>query len=411
MTVPAQRGPRRPSLSGRVLPLLLVVALLAPMAFLFVQQHRLTGEDRDLLARERLGVEYLRALGPLTLALVDAQSAAIAGRTESREALNRTVADVAAIDTRIGDELRTHERWTGLRAKLEALPEKGLTDPQATFAAYGEATDLLLALHRKVREGSGLIRDQQADSFYLQDAISDELPESMVATGRLADLATVASSLPVAERIALVPRLGALWTGAIGPANDLITNLRAAVDSTDSANLGASVLNHLDTYQRAIERLGALAAPASASSVTDASAAARALANLVAARTAAQNATRQLQPVILDELDTLLADRLDRLDRDRRLTGGAAGTAALLLAALGAVLVASARRARRAERDRRADGGDTGPPAGGSGWEPPADSRPAAPIGTLAPAEPRMLQPAGQGRVAGAERWGPFDAR
>lgn len=45
MTVPAQRVRRRPS--GRVLPLLLVVAMLAPVAFLFAQHHRLTGDDRD----------------------------------------------------------------------------------------------------------------------------------------------------------------------------------------------------------------------------------------------------------------------------------------------------------------------------------------------------------------------------
>ncbi|MER6596578.1 hypothetical protein ABT214_32950, partial [Micromonospora purpureochromogenes] len=89
MTVPAQRVRRRPS--GRVLPLLLVVAMLAPVAFLFAQHHRLTGDDRDLAVRERLGVEYLRALGPVTEALVDAQSAAVAGRPAGRDALDRAV--------------------------------------------------------------------------------------------------------------------------------------------------------------------------------------------------------------------------------------------------------------------------------------------------------------------------------
>ncbi|SCE81440.1 hypothetical protein GA0070558_10837 [Micromonospora haikouensis] len=410
MTVPAQRGPRRPNRTGRILPLVLVVALLAPVAFLFVQQRRHSGEERDLIVRERLGVEYLRVLGPLTLALVDAQSAAVAGRTVSRESLGRAVEDVAAADARLGDDLRTHERWTGLRAKLEALPEKGLTDPQATFAAYGEATDLLLSLHRKVREASGLVRDRQADSFYLQDAISDELPESLVATGRLGDLAAVAAELPDAQRIAMVSQLGALWTSAISPANDLINNLRAAVDSTDSTKLGANVLAPLDTYQRSIERLGALAAPTSTARLQDEAATARALTNLIAARTAAQEAARQLQPVILDELDALLTDRIDQLDRERRLAAGATVLAVLLLGALGALIVA--RRDRRTGRDRRPAGGDTGPPADDAGWDDaPADPRGAAPAGTLAPVEPRMLQPAGQGRPASAERWGPFDAR
>ncbi|MFI2661633.1 hypothetical protein [Micromonospora carbonacea] len=410
MTVPAQRGPRRPNRTGRILPLVLVVALLAPVAFLFVQQRRHTGEERDLMVRERLGVEYLRSLGPLTLALVEAQSAAVAGRTVSRESLGKAVEEVAAADARLGDALRTHERWTGLRAKLEALPEKGLTDPQATFAAYGEATDLLLALHRKVREASGLIRDQQADSYYLQDAVSDELPESLVATGRLGDLAAVAAELPDAQRIAMVSQLGALWTSAISPANDLINNLRAAVDSTDSTKLGANVLAPLDTYQRSIERLGALAAPTSAVRLEDEAATARALTNLIAARTAAQEAARQLQPVILDELDALLTDRIDQLDRDRRLAAGAAILAVLLLGALAAVLITA--RDRRTGRDRRPAGGDTGPPtADETGWDAPADRHGSAPAGTVAQVEPRMLQPAGQGRPTSAERWGPFDAR
>ena len=63
------------------------------------------------------------------------------------------------MDARIGDELLSQERWAGLRAKLEALRGRSPADPEAAYTAYGEATDLLLALHRKVRESSGLVRD------------------------------------------------------------------------------------------------------------------------------------------------------------------------------------------------------------------------------------------------------------
>ncbi|WP_320069174.1 hypothetical protein [Micromonospora sp. RTGN7] len=411
MTVPAERVRRRPTLTGRVLSLLLVVALLAPVAFLFAQQRLLTDDDRALAVRERLGVEYLRALGPVTLALVDAQSAAVAGRTDSRDALNRAVEDAASVDTRLGKQLRTHDRWTGLRAKLEALPDRALTDPAAAFVAYGEVTDLLLALHRKVREGSGLIRDPRPDTFYLQDAISEELPESLVATGRLADLAGIAARAPAAERINMTAELGALWTGAISPANDLVTNLRAAVDSTESNKLGASVITPLDTYQRAIERLDVLGTPTDASELGQEAATRRNLAALAAVRTDVQVTAKQLQPVILDELDALLRDRIDQLDRARWLAVAAAGAAVLLVAALGAVLLAAFRRARqRAAAEQRA-GGNTGASPGDADWEPPADPRGLAPLGTLPPAEPRTLQPAGQGRAAGAERWGHFDAR
>ncbi|MGW1058807.1 hypothetical protein [Micromonospora rubida] len=408
MTVPPERVPRRPALAGRVLPLLLVVALLAPVAFLFAQQRRLTEDDRGLAVRERMGVEYLRALGPVTLALVDAQSAAVAGRTASREALTRAVEDAASVDTRIGDQLRTHDRWTGLRAKLEALPDRALTDPEAAFVAYGEVTDLLLALHRKVREGSGLMRDPQSDSFFLQDAVSEELPEALVTAGRLADLATLAARRPAAEQLRTGPELAGLRVAALTPATDLVTDLRAAVDNTESTKLGANVLAPLDGYQRAVERLAALSAPTDPPRAGGAPGVGGPT-ELTAARNNAQSAARQLQPVILDELDVLLRERIDRLDRERWLAGTAAGVAVLLVAALGAVLLAAYRRARRrAVGEHRADE-DSGAAPGGTGWEPPGEPRGLAPLGTLAPAEPRTLQPAGRG-PAGTERWGPFDA-
>lgn len=384
MTVPAPRVRRRPSVPGRVLPLLLVAALLAPVGLLFAQTHRLTGDDRDLATRERLGVQYLRALGPVTDALVDAQAAAVRGRPVSRDALTAAVERAAAVDSAVGDELRSHERWSGLRAKLEALPDRGLTDPTTAYAAYGEITDLLLALHRKIRDSSGLIRDPQSDAFFLQDGIGGDLPEAMVAAGRLADLTALAAQRPAAERPATLAELAALRVAALGPATDLVADLRAAVDSSESTELGSNVLTPLDTYQRSVEALAALSAPngKAGTGPTDP-------AQVAAARLNAQSAAKQLQPIILDQLDVLLRERIDRLDRDRLLAVAAAALAGLLAVVLAGVLIGAYLRARRraaGERRARED----------------SDALPAA--------EPRPLQPVGSGRPGEPERWGPFDA-
>ncbi|MEV1147495.1 hypothetical protein, partial [Micromonospora sp. NPDC049799] len=337
MTVPAPRVRRRPSAVGRALPLLLVVALLAPLALLFVQTWRLTDDDRDLVVSERLGVEYLRALAPVTDALVEAQSAAVAGRTVSGDELTRAVEAAASVDARIGDDLRAQERWAGLRAKLEALSDRSPTDPETAYAAYGETTELLLDLHRKVRETSGLVRDPESDSFFLQDGIGKDLPQAMVAAGRLADLTILAAQRPAAQRARTVAELAGVRVAALAPSADMVTDLRAAVDSSESTNLGPTVLTPLDTYQRAVEALAAYSTPTTPSGEVDAG-------RLVGARTAVQAASRQLQPVILGELDALLADRLDDLDRERWLAVGAAATAVLLLAVLAAILVTAARR-------------------------------------------------------------------
>ena len=159
------------------------------------------------------------------------------------------------MDARIGVELRSQERWAGLRAKLEALRDRSPADAEAAYTAYGEVTDLLLALHRKVRESSGLGRDPGADSFFLQDSVGAELPEAMVAAGRLADLGALASRRPAAERVRTLMELTGLRVAALAPASDVVDNLRAAVDSSESTDLGANVLTPLDAYQRSVEAL------------------------------------------------------------------------------------------------------------------------------------------------------------
>ncbi|TCB99042.1 hypothetical protein E0H26_06450 [Micromonospora zingiberis] len=394
MTAPASRVRRRPRTPGRLLPLFLATALLLPVAFLVVQAYRGVDADREVLERERLGVEYIRALGPVTEALVDAQSAAVTGQPAPRERLDQAVESAAAVDARIGGELSTSERWAGLRAKLEALPERSLTNPEAAFSAYGEVTDLLLSLHGKVRETSGLIRDSGADSYFLQDGVGEEMPEAMVAAGRLADMAVLIERRPAADRARSLGELSTLRFAALQPANDLVNNLQSAVDSSTSTELGASVLAPFDVYQQAVGAMAAAAQPASGTDTVDA-------ARLATAREQAQEAAIQLQPVILDEIDRLLLDRIDQLDRENLRILGAGATVGLLLTLLAASGWLFPRRA--------------GVP-GGAGESPTsAKPEPTPPTGRLEPTPDRptneqlpALQAAGQGREP--DRWRPFDA-
>lgn len=381
MTVPAPRVRRRPSVPGRVLPLLLALALVAPLGLLFALAEGNTSDDHDLATRERLGVRYLQALGPVTDALVEAQSIAVAGAPVSRTALNAAIEQVAGVDDAVGDELRTHERWAGLRAKLEGLPDRGLADPEAAYLAYGEANDLLLALYRKVRESSGLIRDPQSDSFFLQDGIGGDLPTATVLAARLADLVRLAAARPAAERAKTGLELAELRVAAFGPANDLVADLRAAVDSSESSDLGANVLTPLDTYQRSLEAFIAAGGGRAAPNPQQ----------LTTAGITAQSAAKQLRTVILDQLDTLLEKRLDALDRDRLLARVAAGVAVALLIGLAGTLLR-----RPTGQTRQAPAEAALPPAVHP--DPPATARDTDRL------------PVGVGTGAEAERWRPFDA-
>ncbi|MFG2063301.1 hypothetical protein ACGFIK_18000 [Micromonospora sp. NPDC048871] len=388
MTVPAPRVRRRPRTRGRLLPLLLTVALLLPVALLTGQAHRLLDADREVAERERLGVTYLRTLGPLTVALVDAQSAAVARRPTTRLALDQAVEQVAAVDAEIGGELRTGERWAGLRAKLEALPERPLSDPEAAFSAYREVTDLLLALHTKVRETSGLVQDPGADSYFLQDGVGEEMPEALVAAGRLTDLVALVQRRPDSERLRSLSELAAYRVAALQPANDLVNNLRAVMDSSESADLGGHVLTPFDAYQRGVEAMALTSQPDRTGAID--------LVRLTGARLEAHEAAKQLQPVLLDEVDRLLVERIDELNRDDLLVLGAGGVAVLLLVAL-AVTGWSA---------RRKDDPVALDPAGGA----PTGVDPTVPTTTRWEQMPAQRSPVAVGNSPDPDRWRPFDA-
>ncbi|MEE3918730.1 hypothetical protein V2I01_10535 [Micromonospora sp. BRA006-A] len=212
------------------------------------------------MSRERLGVRYLRAPGRSPTRWWRPRPSP-SPRGLPRASLAAAIEGVAEVDNAVGDELRTHERWAGLRAKLEALPDRGIGDPEAAYRAYGEASDLLLALYRKVRESSGLIRDPRSDSFFLQDGIGGDLPTATVLAGRLVDLARLSAKRPAAERARVGAELAELRVSALGPATDLVTDLRSAVDSSESTDLGANVLTPLDTYQRSLETFAVYSAP------------------------------------------------------------------------------------------------------------------------------------------------------
>ncbi|ASW56961.1 hypothetical protein [Plantactinospora sp. KBS50] len=425
----------RPPAPGIALPLVLAIALLVPVAVLFVQVWRDVDGDRTAAQRERDGIAYLQSLWPVTNALTDAQSAAITGRPVGRAALDRAVGQADAADARWGDELRTRERWTALRARIDALPERATGGIPATLAAYQEVTDLLLALYAKVQDSSGLAREPDVDAANLQDVLARDLPAALVSAGRLSDVIAISAAASDADRLRTVTELAAARLSTFGPANDAVADLQEAVDATQSTDLGSNLLSQLDNYQRAMSALAdAAALPAATAAgstadgdggtgTADGTGGARAVmpdpAKVAKAREAAQQAASDLGMILLTELDTLVQDRADRTDNRRWLALGAAGLAILLTLAVIVAAVLSARR--RAARARiaavaiatgLADPGAAGderssadpPPADQRRWEPVEWAEPVGVGPNVRPA------PAAALRDNQPTRWGRTDA-
>jgi preprotein translocase subunit SecG len=356
MASPPQRPRQWFLIRGSLLLPLLAVTLLVPVAILFVQTRQSQGEEESFAQKERHGIQYLQALYQVTTALMDAQSAAVAGRSVPADALSRAVIATTAVDDRLGSGLSTRDRWSGVRAKIEALPSRNLKDPETIYSAYGEAASLLVALYAKVRENSELIRDPDADAYFLEDGAAEELPQSVVAAGRLADLAVIAPARPTSQRTNTIADLTTAKGAVSSPVSDLTEDLQAAADGTKSRTLSGNLLSRLDIYQRNMDKLTVVTSPLGSDKITvDA-------ATLAGIRTDVQSSATGLGGAILTELDSLIASRLDGLTTERLITV-TTGTAATLLTLAAIALGVLSRRRREQSHRPDAAGGQPGPAA------------------------------------------------
>ena len=294
---------------------LYALVLVVPVTVLFAMVWQSVGEQRDFAELERDGVRYIQALVPLEIALTNAQSAAVGGNPTSGDPLDRAVGAVTAVDTELGARLRTQDRWAGLRTKIESLPTSG--SGEAIIAAYGGANDLLLALIDKVRNNSKLIRDPDADSYYLGDGSAQELPEGIIAAARYTDLLVSAARLSEADQAKALVDINAARSDLVSNARDLSDDVRLAVEGTGSRSLGSTLLNKLDRFNRSIDALVPLMNPVLAGNGGTVN-----VAQVVRARAEMQAAAADLSAALLVQIDIALRDRLDSLDQRRLLAAG-----------------------------------------------------------------------------------------
>ncbi|MFI5958631.1 hypothetical protein [Cryptosporangium sp. NPDC051539] len=300
-------------------------------------------DDSDLRGQELHGIEYANALNKLLPVVVDAQSAAVQGKAVAKGGFGDVLDGVAAVDQKYGSDFGTSNRWSGLRARIETLPQQGSNDPEGAFRSYGEVTDLLLALYAQVAQASGLRHDGDRVISFLQDAGLEEIPASMVWAGRFQDQAFISKDLPEPDRTADVATFKAQQdqlnesltamavsrqiTGESG--TDVASDMASAVDASESGTFDTNLLQSLDAYQRGIE---SVAPPGQEAITTKPNPT-----SVASLRSSAQNAAVSLNPLLLDELRSQVDDRKSGSDAGRLL--GAAVAAIAVLALLASILM------------------------------------------------------------------------
>jgi hypothetical protein len=340
----------------------LTVLILVPVAVLFTHVWGTISDERDSTKLEKQGVEYITALAPLVSALAEAQSSALSGVAAAPGSLTAAVNGVAATDQRLGDDLGTRERWTGLRQKIEALPQLTGT-PVAIFQSYAEVTDLSLALYNAVRNNSELIRDQDNDVSHLQQAVAVDLPEAVVQVSRMGDLSGLVAKSDAATQAQLSPQFGAAVQAVNTTVNNLTDDLQSAVDDTESTTLSGSLVSALDSFRRGVESLTRGANPGGTPNT----------ATMATAQSQLQTSLANLSGIMAREMTAMLDKRLDDLDTEALLALVSAAVAVLLVIAAVLLPLGGRRRsagAGRSESTRDMSVGSDGSPTGPGDWAP-----------------------------------------
>lgn len=304
----------------------LTILMLVPAGILFAAVWGTVSDERESTRLEQKGVEYLAALAPLVSALAEAQSSALSGVSSQPGSLTDAVAAVGAADRRLGQELRTRERWTGLRQKIDQLPQV-TGAPLVVFQAHVEVTDLALALYDAVRNNSELIRDPDNDLSHLQQALAVDLPVTVVQVSRMGDLSQLVAKANPQLQAQLGPQFGAAVQSVNTSVNSLTDDLQAAVDDTTSTTLSGNLVSGLDSFRRGVESLTRGANPGGTPNP----------ATMATAQSQLQVSLANLAGIASREMAALLQGRLDRLDNQALVALVSAG--AVILLAIAAVVV------------------------------------------------------------------------
>jgi hypothetical protein len=258
MTAPAMtRGPERRvrrRTGPTVLAVLLIVLLLAPVAYLFSRLWAATSAGADAVGTERAAVAYARPLNKLLAALVDAQYAAVRRADVDTSAVKAAIDEANAVDRRLSDPLQVRARWAQLTHEIDGTLHKNTTGPEA-LREYASSIALTQALLERVADGSKASRDPGLGPYHLTEVALEQLPEAVANAGQLAALA-VAEPAPAPGRANRPdPRVTVAADRLAQAAEAVRTGLRSGTDQATDYAVDLRLLGPLDEFAAATDDL------------------------------------------------------------------------------------------------------------------------------------------------------------
>jgi hypothetical protein len=207
---------------------IITLVFLLPLITMGIGYFKAMAASIEFSAKERVGVEYLRAALPVL-------KHAFAVRSEptlssSLSALGSEFKKLEAVHTRIGDDLAASDAFHALKTSVVAA-----TSPTSSAQSSEELVAAALRLVVAATDGSNLTLDPDLDTYYLMDSALAAAPPLIDSILQLRDAAVASASTastpsslstPRSKRHARVPAAGAslsllpkfvLWHSVLPP--------------------------------------------------------------------------------------------------------------------------------------------------------------------------------------------------
>jgi hypothetical protein len=318
--VSPHRQRRQPRRTIRLLlTVVLLLALLAPVAYLFEQLWVSAGDAGSHASTDRIAAAYARPLTRLLSALVDAQTAAARNANIDTAPVRNAVDDINDVDRRYPDPLTVRDRWKQLSQEIDnALGQKS-TGAEA-LRTYAVPIGLAEALLDRIGEDAKVTQDPGLGAYRLVEAGLEDLPEVTVEAGRLDVLSRTADSPGTPTKVsrgatAIDPRLTTAADRMARAAGNVTTGLRGGGDATPTYPVDLSLLQPLDEFAAAADEL-----TQAANALENPTSAVRA--RLDTAQAGVQRTALTLETAILDAFDNQLNTRGNHYTSQRRILVG-----------------------------------------------------------------------------------------
>ena len=298
--------------------LIIAFAFLVPLTWLSWSFYSTKNSNIDFSAKERLGVEYNRAVFPVLRAAQDLRRDAVTQATtgqapaslgESQSRLKAAQDAQAVVEKKLGPELGTAKVYADMRsAASNAMAASGT--PQAVFQVHIAHVQAVLAVLFQATDGSNLTLDPDIDSYFLMDAVFFRVPEITEAVGQIRGMGNRvlrAGSLSIEEHT-FMDKQDAVARYLFSAMNSGLPKSYAANAQLASKVRSEDALRAMDAFLGMAEKT--FNQPISAPS-TDAAAA------FVSQANQALDAQYQLADRLMTELDLLLVKRVDGMASER----------------------------------------------------------------------------------------------